>query len=302
MQELIEGRQEVLKYYSAYSFIRNMKDEVHLEAVCKSFHDCEQHTVLLQGSRFVFIYKKLPWDSQFFDQPIYKLVNVLFSGVAYDLLVEAIGVFLAQVQWQAQSIMSIEIPPEDIVLIQALGAHGFKLIESRLTYFHDSVKKFEYKRYNVKQATTDDIESLMKVAAQMRNNFDRFHADQTIANGRADAYLATYIKNSIEGFADYVMVPNEPNVPVAAFLTANYQKNEWDALGIKASKMVLSAVDTSCKGWYVKLISEMSYHLADAGADIVFMNTQTTNRAVIKTWEALGYKYGGCSHILSKNL
>ena len=64
--------------------------------------------------------------------------------------------------------------------------------------------------------------------------------------------------------------------------------------------MVLSAVSSeTCKGWYIKLISEMAYHLKDIGANYAFMHPATTNKAVIHTYERLGCKYGKCVHILT---
>jgi dTDP-4-amino-4,6-dideoxy-D-galactose acyltransferase len=64
--------------------------------------------------------------------------------------------------------------------------------------------------------------------------------------------------------------------------------------------MVLSAVSsTTNKGWYIKLISEMAYHLKSIGADYAVMHPASTNKAVIHTYEKLGCKLGKTSHILS---
>jgi dTDP-4-amino-4,6-dideoxy-D-galactose acyltransferase len=230
-------------------------------------------------------------------------MHVLFEEIPFPSLVAAIEEFVKEVVTENNTTLFIEIPSEDLQLIQALGENGFKLLESRLTYFNDQLKKYDYRRFQVREAKKEDSQKLQEVAKIMRNNYDRFHADQTFPNDQADNYLATYIENSIQGFTDYVMVPNEPSVPTEAFLTANYLKNDWEEIGVNASKMVLSAVHASCKGWYVKLISEMTYFLRDTiGANIIFMNTQSTNKTVVKTWESLGYKYGNCVHVLSKNI
>lgn len=292
----------ILKYYSPFSFLRNLSDEKQILLTKDLFNTCIEEVVLIDGEIIKFYYKKLTWDTDYFGQPMYKLISVLYDDVPYSYLKKAIGMFFFQKNWEENSIISIEIPSEDIKLIQALGENGFKLIETRLTYFNDNLKKFEYKRFNVRQAKLEDSIILQSVAKNMRNDFDRFHADQTFPQLKADEYLSTYIENSIKGFSDYVMVPNEENVPCEAFLTANYLKNEWDNIGLNASKMVLSAVSSSCRGWYVKLISEMTYHLRELGSQVIFMNTQSTNKAVIKTWESIGYRYGSCVHILSKNI
>ena len=91
----------------------------------------------------------------------------------------------------------------------------------------------------------------------MRNKYDRFHAESKFNLIKSDEFLATYIEESIKGLADFVIVPNEKNVNPDAFLTANYLKKDWEIIGENISKMVLSAVSSeTCKGWYIKLISE----------------------------------------------
>lgn len=297
-----EFRKSVLRSYSPYSFYRNIKDEKHIELALKSLNDAFQEKISLEGKEFIYYYKKLDWDSAYFDRPIYKLFNVLFGHNDFDLLCKSVEKFLKSIDFGQDAVISIEIPAEDISLIQALGTSGFKLIESRLTYFNDNLNKHDYRRFKVRKAEKQDIPVLKEVARTMRNDFDRFHSDQLFDQRLADEYLATYIENSVNGFTDVIFVPNENNIPAEAFLTANYLKNDWEYLGFPVSKMVLSAVNTTCKGWYVKLVSEMTFHLREQGVSCIFMNTQSTNKAVIKTWESLGYKYGNCIHVLSKNL
>jgi dTDP-4-amino-4,6-dideoxy-D-galactose acyltransferase len=134
----------------------------------------------------------------------------------------------------------------------------------------------------------------------MRNDFDRFHSDIMFSTEVADNYLSTYVENSINGFADLVIVPNEQGVATDSFLTANYLKEKWDSIGHPISKMVLSAVSSKTnKGWYLKLISEMTYLLKENGAETIYMNTQSTNIPVLYTWEKLGYHIGRTTHLLS---
>jgi dTDP-4-amino-4,6-dideoxy-D-galactose acyltransferase len=170
-----------------------------------------------------------------------------------------------------------------------------------MTYYLD-LTKHTYERYAVRAATFEDIPNLRRVASEMRNPFDRFHADPIFEPKKSDEFLATFIEESIKGFADYTMVPNELGIPPDAFLTAKYLKNEWPIIGSNVSKMVLSSVSSkTCKGWYKKLISEMAYHLRSQGADYAFMHPASTNKPVIYTYESLRCRLGQVSHILSYN-
>jgi dTDP-4-amino-4,6-dideoxy-D-galactose acyltransferase len=194
----------------------------------------------------------------------------------------------------------IEIPTEDIKLIQGLGLARFKLIETRMTYYLNNLNEFAYERFPVRKANISDIENLKRVAREMRNRYDRFHADNIFSNEISDEFLATFVEESIKGFADYVIVPNAKGVPPDAFLTAKYLKEDWSGIGANISKLVLSAVSSlTCKGWYIKLISEMIYHLRDVGTEYVFMHPSSTNKPIIHTYEKLGCKLGQVTLIFS---
>lgn len=96
----------------------------------------------------------------------------------------------------------------------------------------------------IREANYNDIPNLKRIASEMRNPFDRFHADTIFDSQIVDEFLATFIKESIKGFADYTMVPNESGIPPDAFLTAKLLKDDWPVIGAKVSKMVLSAVSS----------------------------------------------------------
>ncbi len=59
-----------------------------------------------------------------------------------------------------------------------------------------------------------------------------------------------------------------------------------------------SAVSEEYRGWYLKLISEINYHLKEKGVEHAFLSTQATNKAVIRVWEKLGYSFGKMEHVL----
>lgn len=300
--ELIKARYEKLYHYSQYSFLpKQDRESIVKNTILPNLisDDIEQIYIEALNHLHIFIVKKLEWDSNYFSIPTYKFITVLFDHSEYDTLKEAVRIFKARYFTEDNQYCIAEIPSEDNLVIQALNENGFKLVESRLTYYVD-LETYNWERYNVRSATYDDIPNLKRVAREMRNEYDRFHSDTIFSPEKADEFLATYIEESVKGFADYVMVPNEKGIPSDAFLTAKYLKKEWELIGDKISYMVLSAVSAdTCKGWYIKLISEMAYHLKENGASYAFMHPATTNRAVIHTYERLGCKYGKCVNILT---
>lgn len=301
IKKQINHRKNELIHYMPTSFFRNKIEqsfEFFIEKpILEGGGNSRVFSVNVEGNDFNFIYEFLKWDSEFFKTPTFKLNYILFSKNNYQNLVKAITLFKEEII--KDSYLFIEIPSEDIFVIQALNESLFRLIETRMTYYLD-LKKFKNERFDVREATLNDIPNLTRVSSEMVNPFDRFHADIYLDKKKADSFLGVFTQESIKGFADYVMIPNQKRTAPDSFLTAKYYKNWWVEIDVKVSKMVLSAVSSKTnKGWYIKLISEMAYHLKNQGAEFALMHPASTNKAVIHSYEKLGCKLGKVTHILS---
>ncbi|CAD7811290.1 dTDP-fucosamine acetyltransferase [Chryseobacterium aquaeductus] len=302
IEKQIEFRKNELMHYAPTSFFRKSAEKsfeyfVKNDIISQIEENDRVFSVSIEDSIYNFFYEFLKWDSDFFKMPTYKLNYVLYDDTNYLSLLKAISAFKENIV--KKSYIFIEIPSEDIFLIQALNESMFRMVETRMTYFLD-LKTFENDRYPVRKAIESDILNLKKVSSEMVNPFDRFHADISYDPIIADIFLGVFAEESVKGFADYVMVPNEKGVGSDSFLTAKYNKSWWDHIETKVSKMVLSAVSSKTnKGWYVKLISEMAYHLREQGAEFALMHPASTNKAVIHSYEKLGCKLGKVSHILT---
>ncbi|MFJ7106521.1 hypothetical protein ACIQU2_02625 [Pseudomonas sp. NPDC098740] len=250
-------------------------------------------------------YRHLQWDSDYFGIPTYRIELMCSESVAkpaidsYRKCISELSIKLKEIHGNAY--LFCEIPSEAIFAIQALCLSEWRLVETRLTYYTDQIQSYNYpKRFPVRNATPVDIENLKSTAMKSRNDFDRFHADYFFSELTADKFLATFVENSVHGFADITLVPNPDKNSADAFLTANLLPANPSIPDKSSARMILSAVGEKRRGWYVKLISEMSYIFKDKGIDVAFMTTQSTNKAVIRTWEKLGYSYGKSSHVFVK--
>jgi dTDP-4-amino-4,6-dideoxy-D-galactose acyltransferase len=303
---LFEARKQELHYYSPYSFIRNLSDDLLFTKTVKEpllkkiqNNDIQVIKIEIEKQFFLFLVEYLAWDSNYFGFQTYRLHTILFDKTNQTRLIKAAISFKEYFLNETKKYCFTDIPSEDILLLQALSGAGFRLIETRMTYYLD-LNKHNHERFSVREAKYEDIPNLRRVASEMRNPFDRFHADPIFDTTKADEFLATFIEESIKGFADYTIVPNEEGIPADAFLTAKYLKEDWSLIQVNVSKMVLSAVSSkTCKGWYKKLITEMAYHLLSQGAEYAFMHPASTNKAVIYTYETLGCRLGQVSHVFS---
>jgi dTDP-4-amino-4,6-dideoxy-D-galactose acyltransferase len=243
----------------------------------------------------------LTWDSDYFGCPTYRIEFADWDeGVdAPAALAAVVGQIRAELsQKHGNYYLFSDVPSEDILVMQALGLAGMRLVETKLTYFHDDLANFSWpERFATRHATAEDIPGLKRVAMETRNYFDRYHADPFYTQAGADRYIGTYLENSIKGFADFVTVPDLD--PPGAFFTCDLIPPEKSALGAKLGHIALVAVDPSRRGWHLKLMSEVSYQFAAAGVAVAYMSTQITNRAVIRNCEKLGYRYGRASHIFA---
>jgi len=257
-----------------------------------------------QQSDTAIYYRHLPWDSEYFETPTYR-IEFLTSSRSRDSAIREYRLLLDRLIARMRSAhdrlyVFSEVPSQAIDPIQSLCLSGWKMVETRLMYYNDALQRYDYPhRFPVRAASLDDIPNLREVASSARNNFDRFHSDCFFSLEIADEFLATFVENSVKGFADVTLVPDlDANEP-GAFLTGNFVAPTEAPPDAKIAKMVLSAVGGKRRGWYVKLISEMSYFFKDRGIDVCYMATQSTNKAVIRTWEKLGYSYGKSSHVFA---
>jgi dTDP-4-amino-4,6-dideoxy-D-galactose acyltransferase len=301
LNKQIENRKDILLHYAPTSFFRKQADhsfEFFVKKEILSEKDQNKFFIKsIDNELYHFFYEYLAWDSKFFEMPTYKLKFVIFDSENYTNLLKAISAFKDEVV--KENYIFTEIPSEDVYLMQALNESLFRLVETRMTYYLD-LKNYNNKRYNVREAIIGDIPNLKKVSSKMVNPYDRFHADVFYNKKVADNFLGVFAEESVRGFADYVLVPDEDGLPSDSFLTVRYNKEWWGKINIKVSKMVLSAVSsTTNKGWYIKLISEMALHLKALGVDFVMMHPASTNKAVIHSYEKLGCKLGKVTHILS---
>lgn len=291
-------------YYSPLSFLRAFEKQLSEDFLSGLEAGVGEGHVVRFGDKAHLFVRRLEWDSRYFKCPIHRIEFADWDQDVSDpagALAEAMNMLRAQVSDpDEKSYLFCEIPSEDLPMLQAMGLAGARLIETRITYFHDDLKGFDRPaRYKVRLATEKDIPDLRRTAMRSRNRFDRYHADPFFPESIADEYMATFVENSVRGFADLVMVPAEDDGLPGAFFTADLKPLKAISSEFDIGRIVLVAIGEERRGWHLRLLSEMSYHFKERDVRVACMTTQSTNRAVIRNCEKLGYKYGRCTHVFA---
>ena len=303
INEILELKKGELGIYSPYIFLRNIDQtfltkETLIKPLLNDINDGIYKTdnITINREPHYFITKNLEWDTEYFGFPVYKIHMILYNHENLIILNSAIKKF-AEKFIEKDTYWHINVPSEDVLLIQALCSTRFKLVETRLNYYLANIQSFESDHYPTRLAKSSDSHELSRIAIKMRNKFDRVHTDLAFTMEQADAYLGTFIEESIKGFADFIIVPDIQGLGPFGFLAGN---KPIDIMGFKISKLVLAAVDnTQQKGWLFKLLLEMIFKVKELKADYLTTITQAANKPAIHVWEKVGFKLGFVTHIFS---
>ena len=310
LSALVAARADALAHYSPYYFLRQFTAErqqalfgtgaaVRWEQGegAETFHFRSSVAAEVQ-----WLLQQLAWDSDYFGTPMYRLFTGLFEAQATtaELVQAATGLRQQLADRHGAFYAFSVVPAEDTRLLQALTGAGWRLVETRLTYYRDQLSAFDHPRYPVRVAEVGEATHIGQVAAAARNTYDRFHADAWFGEARADAYLARYAENTVTaGIAAAVLVPDAPDLSVDSFLAISDLPGDAAALGAQLSRVLLTAVGPANRGWHVKLVAETVHRAQALGHEAVLMTTQATNHAVFRTCEKLGFRLGATSHVLA---
>jgi dTDP-4-amino-4,6-dideoxy-D-galactose acyltransferase len=301
--EMLDLKASELIFYSPFSFLHSVGDDIltretFINPLKKEISEeaCNVRELDVEGYKHYFVWRDLPWDSKYFKRRMIRLDLILFDHRRADIAGRAVTSFINDTIHNNDYIF-INIPCEDLLLLQGLSVTGFRLVETRLNYYFSGYDTAEPSLLPVRRAGVEDISALKDVAMRMRNRYDRVHADPAFTTEEGDAYLGTFIEESVKGFADMVLVPDVTGEKPFGFLAAN---NPRLVLGHNIAKLVLAAVDNSVhKGWLYHLLTGVIFELKGQKTDILTTITQASNLPAIHTWEKAGFKLGFVTHVYS---
>ena len=302
---LVAARAEMLALHSPTHFLREMpqapQQQRYGTGAALAFGRQPGEEVLpMPGAAGQWLLQHLAWDSNYFETPTYRLFTGLFADNERLDVVKAAVELRQELASRGPYYAFGVVPAEDTRLLQALTSGGWQLIETRLNFYCPVAAAALPPPAPVRLARPDEAAAIGRIAAAARNDYDRFHADPWFGPARADAFLARYAEAAVAGtYADAVLIPDEPDLPVDAFLAIGDAAAEAGMPGSGHSRVLLTAVGPANRGWHFKLVSETVRRAAALSLPYVLMTTQATNKAVFRTCEKLGFRLGSTTHVLA---
>jgi dTDP-4-amino-4,6-dideoxy-D-galactose acyltransferase len=306
LQDWLNHRATVLAEYSPFYAIRTLATDPQQEhygiGVAKRFGEREgEQRLSMDGADGEWLLEHLAWDSNYFGTPTYRLFTGLFgSETSTGQLLNASAALQQKLVSQGSFYAFSLVVAEDTALLQALTGSGWRLIETRLNFYCPVAEITLPAPVPVRLAELSEAEYIGQISAAARNDFDRFHADPWFGPERGDAFLARYAQAAVEGsYADAVLLPNELGLPIDSFLAISDVPMLPGLPGSAASRVLLTAVGPQNRGWHLKLVAETVRRAASLQHNYVLMTTQSTNKAVFRTCEKLGFRLGNVTHVLA---
>lgn len=198
MINLSQLHQERSFFYSSLSFLRHHKEKLIENFLTNLNASINSNSLHSLGTSARCFFRYLEWDSEHLNIPTYRIEFCDWNEGIGNPLQALSQTFIELKEYLSDRhgsyYLFAEIPSEDIVTIQALNCTGLGLVETRLHYYYDNLSHYSWTdRYNVRQATIEDIPILRNVAIKARNRFDRLHADPLFSDSIADDYLGVFV-------------------------------------------------------------------------------------------------------------
>ena len=304
---LVAARAEVLALYSPTYFLSELPQAPQQQrygtgAALAFGRQVGEEVLPMRGAAGQWLLQHLAWDSDYFGTPTYRLFTGLFGDDELVSLTKAATELRQELAGRGPYYAFGVVPAEDTRLLQALTSGGWRVIETRLNFYCPVAAATLPPSAPVCLAQPDEAAAIGRIAAAARNDYDRFHADPWFGSARADAFLACYAEAAVAGtYADAVLLPDESDLPVDAFLAIGDAPAEVGVFGSGHSRVLLTAVGPANRGWHLKLVAETVRRAAALSLPYVLMTTQATNKAVFRTCEKLGFRLGSTTHVLASH-
>jgi hypothetical protein len=245
------------------------------------------------GGPSVAVARTLTWDSAFFGLSMARIDYLLAED--REGIQPALAAVLGEMRARGIRHVSARADVADIELTIQLESHGFRLMDSLVTYTTRPRKEPPNPVREVglvRDFRAEDADELVHIAAEAYRGFrGRFHLDPTISNERADAFYVEWARQSVAlTMADTILVSEGSDGRLLGFLAFRRREPVSSVGGVPVYGGGLGACRVDTPGAYAGLIRAGTIwaHERDGVAEC---QTQNYNFPTIRIYEAVGAHY-----------
>ena len=231
--------------------------------------------------------EELPWDSNFFGVSIARALPSHLDAPMCDAMLE-------WCRTRRVDCLYFLATPDDPTTIRLLDSAGFALVGVRVTLARHAPAGTGEVRGHVRLAVEGDIPRLRDIGSAAHRD-TRFHADGRFDAARCDDLYATWIEQSVRGYADQVLVAERDNAPVG-YLTLHVTKRDQTSAGAtRTARIGLFAVHERYRNQGVgrDLLRTAAQMLAAANLSETSVVTAGRNIGALRLYKGEGFKTTG---------
>jgi GNAT superfamily N-acetyltransferase len=230
------------------------------------------------------------WDSDFFNLKIVKIEILLFSPqTELNERIVLLNKLLDEVMKRRFDLLFVRISIDDMLNVMVLEKIGAVLTDILITFHkdpYDPCPIIQMDNIEITEGTEEDLPFLCEIARRAFK-YDHFHADPLLPTHLCDELYANWVRNSINGLADKVLVARK-NRKVVGFitckiknLTQKYKIGLIDLIGVdleEQGKGLGKLLVSAAINWFKPLVS------------LIYVGTQVRNIRAVRLYTKLGFK------------
>jgi hypothetical protein len=250
----------------------------------------------------VTVSRTLEWETQFFGVAMGRIEYLLASD--RTLLPHALEGAVDALRERGVEHVSTRVDVADIETMALVEAHGFRLMDSLVTYTTRPRKEppnAVREVGTIRDFRPEDGPELIRIAAEAYRGFrGRFHLDPHIADDRCDAFYVEWARQSIAmTMADMILVSEGADGRLLGFLAFRRREPVSSIGRVAVYGGGLGACRADAPGAYAGLIRAGTVwaHERDAVAEC---QTQNYNFPTIRIYEAVGAHYVRAEYTLHR--
>jgi L-amino acid N-acyltransferase YncA len=264
------------------------------------------HVVVADGGRAwkaVALVRPLAWDTEFFGLPMARLDAVLRAKDAVaDDIAGAVGGALQQARASGVRHVTVRVDAEDTALLGAVEQHGFRLMDSLLTYFthpHGPAPAKVREVGALRAFEPRDAEALLAITREAYAGFEgRFQRDAHLPQDRAAEFYIEWARQCIAGvMAERIIVSEGADGSVIGWASVRRVEPFSTVSGAPLFAGSLGACRKDRPGAYAGLIRRAAFDNHAAGA-ITETQTPAANVSTVHIYEAVGARFVRADYML----